>query len=92
MQSYVATTSISGLPLALRMHHSSLHAAVQCESILTLRELTFVSTTYKIQFSASQRADAVSTVRTSHSVVFKEILGAYFYNRTKHIDTLCDKM
>jgi len=51
MQSYMATTSISGLPLALRMHHSSLYASVECESILLFRELTFVSTVYKIQFS-----------------------------------------
>jgi len=50
MQSYMATTSIYGLPLALRMHHSSLYASVEFESILTLRELTFVSTMYEIQF------------------------------------------
>ena len=88
----MATTSISGLPLAFRMHHSSLLAAVECESILTLRELTFVSTTYKNPVSASQRVEAVSTVTTSHSVVSKEIMGTCFDNRTKHIDTLCDKM
>jgi hypothetical protein len=38
--------------------------------------------------SASQRAEAVSIVTTSHSVVFEEIMGACFDNRTKHIDTV----